>query len=103
MGEDDWLERTVKRLLGDALREPERRPATGMAAMRTGFGAGRTGAIDTPADEGYSAPYRLWKFPSLAKEGWRAAPRWFDRGDFTTPIGALYIVTYYWVEVEDCS
>ena len=23
-------------------------------------------------------------------EGWRAAPGWFDRGDFTTPIGALY-------------
>ena len=62
-----------------------------MAAMRTGFGAGRTGAIDAPADEGYSAPYRLWKFPSLAKEGWRAAPGWFDRGDSTTPIGALYL------------
>ena len=34
---------------------------------------------------------RLWKFPSLAKEGWRAAPGWFDRGDSTTQIGSLYI------------
>ena len=25
-------------------------------------------------------PYynQLWKFPSLAKEGWRAAPGWFE-------------------------
>ncbi len=34
--------------------------------------------------------YRLWKFPSLAREGWRAAPGWFDRGDSTTQIGSLY-------------
>ena len=24
-----------------------------------------------------------WLFPSLAKEGWRAAPGWLDRADLT--------------------
>ena len=27
----------------------------------------------------------------MDKEGWRVAPGWFDRGDSTTPIGALYL------------
>ena len=38
----------------------------------------------------YSTPMQVVEFPSLDKEGWRAAPGWFDRGDSTTQIGALY-------------
>ena len=34
--------------------------------------------------------YRLWNFPSLDKEGWRVAPGWFESGDSTNQIGALY-------------
>jgi hypothetical protein len=48
---------------------------------------------------------RLWKFPSLAKERWRAAPGWFDRGDSTTQIGVLYYTaisnSYFFVMYRD--
>ncbi len=37
-----------------------------------------------------SAPIPVVEIPLLGKEGWRAAPGWFDRSDSITQIGSLY-------------
>ncbi len=34
-----------------------------------------------------------YSFPSLAKEGWRVAPGWFDRGDY--PMILLKLIRFY--------
>ena len=44
----------------------------------------------------------LWNFPSLDKEGWRVAPGWFESGDSTNQIGALYPFSLVrWIDADE--